>query len=350
MRSDVRSETSAATDRSSLSSATSRSARGLGRRTGIERETSGSAALETGSSRRHSAGSELMAVPEEPTPPRAVPTAAMFHAQPSLPQGPFTFGAEQPVAAAPAPLQRYSSLPSPEQRKAPVQRQADAGQGGASGGKDSDGSDWEDAGRWLEPAAPGAAAALRSALAALAAGTPPSNNQRRRHNSAPGSPRGTPRRGSSSQRPSFTQPAAWTPAGLLQYGATPAQNAQAPIWCMLVGRVRDLADIISCDCTQVPLGVRRSGGLESSPMWAPARHLLPVRRRSLAGLVPSCVPEAKPQHQCRHNANYAQSLFSAFHCAATMRRLPAVDPGTRSEAAADIIATNIAGDAAADHL
>lgn len=37
-------------------------------------------------------------------------------------------------------------------------------------GQEEGGSDWEDAGRWLEPSAPGAVAALHSALAALGSG------------------------------------------------------------------------------------------------------------------------------------------------------------------------------------
>lgn len=41
---------------------------------------------------------------------------------------------------------------------------------GAGGGEEG-GTDWEDAGRWLEPSAPGATAAMRTALEALAART-----------------------------------------------------------------------------------------------------------------------------------------------------------------------------------
>ena len=224
--------------------------------------------------------------------------------RPSLPQGPFTFGAEQPVAAAPAQLQRYSSLPSPERRKAPVQRQADAGHGGASGGKDSDGSDWEDAGRWLEPAAPGATAALRSALAALAAGT-----------AAEQQPVAPPQFGS-------WIPSRHAPARLRQ--PAPQLHSASCLDSSRYSTRSNCSDAIlvhACrSCmrfrshhfnilqAQAPLGVKRSDGLRSSLMWGPARHLSPGRRRCLAGLAPSCILRAIKSD----SADTMSSLLNAF--------------------------------------
>lgn len=217
------------------------------------------------------------AVADEPTPPRTVPAAAMW-AQPAapldcdqMPQSPF-------ACSVPGSVRRYSSpaaILSPW-RPARAAWLQSAGAAGVSTGstpqrkqaaelertsmtaqqaEDGGGDDWEDASRWLEPAAPGAcglwrqialshcvctreaahhtpatlpdgrsaghlsagaAAALRTALAALAAGTPPkATRSRRRNASAPGSRHtsapGSPTTGS--RHPNFTQPLPWTPAG-----------------------------------------------------------------------------------------------------------------------------------------
>ncbi len=79
----------------------------------------------------------------------------------------------------------------------------------------------------------GAAAALRSALAALAAGTPPKGERRRRHTSAPGSPTVASR--PSSRRSSLTQqPAPWLPAG------------EALCWCPILGMPGSLCSRSTC--------------------------------------------------------------------------------------------------------
>ena len=153
------------------------------------------------------------AATDEPTPPRAVPPAALWAQPPapmargSLPQGPFAFGGgslQQPATktqhaeagatmtqqARPS-VRRYSSpAASPHQWRPARVPEADqqqehdaAGEQGGAGVRPrvpppmwrdaevqasapkadrappadgGDGSDWEDAGRWLEPAAPGA--------------------------------------------------------------------------------------------------------------------------------------------------------------------------------------------------
>lgn len=121
---------------------------------------------------------------DEPAPSRSVPAAAVWAQPPAplprsqLPQGPFAFSApgsvrrysspaasppqwrpmradaQQAVNGAAAASAAMPGLPKVEAAKpnsTPLEQMA-AGAMAAAGG---DGSDWEDAGRWLEPAAPG---------------------------------------------------------------------------------------------------------------------------------------------------------------------------------------------------